>query len=110
MPNYKATGRPPSKNPRRNILTVKITDDEKERLEKAAAILTITKTRLVVEGINRMFNEAAATDWKRQQNRIEPTTPKRIDGRKLPPEELERMKTDFDPPAWADKGKEAGRK
>ena len=102
MPNYKATGRPPSKDPRRNTVTVKLTDEEKDRLEKAATILAMTKTRVIVEGINRIFDEAAAADWKRQ-NRIEPTTTREIDGRKLPPEELARMKTDFDPPAWAHK-------
>ena len=102
MPNYKATGRPPSKDPRDNIVTVKLTASEKERLEKAAQILDTTKTRVIVEGINRIFDEAAATDWKRQ-NRIEQTSTKAIDGRKLPPEELERMKTDFDPPPWATK-------
>lgn len=67
MPNYKATGRPPSNDPRRNVVTVKLSDAEKERLDLAAEILDITKTKVIVEGINRMMNEAGAVAYERQR-------------------------------------------
>lgn len=67
MPNYNATGRPPSKDPRKNYITVKMTDTEKEKLEATARILSMTKTSVIVAGVERMYTEAAAQEWKRTQ-------------------------------------------
>ena len=69
MPNYNAKGRPKVENPRKNYVTVKMTDEEKTRLDEAARLLDTTKTRVIVEGVDRIYNEAAAKAWKAQQRK-----------------------------------------
>lgn len=60
-------GRPPSLEPRTNNINVKLTDAEKERLEEAARLLDTTKTKVIVRGIDKVYDEAAAEAWKRQK-------------------------------------------
>lgn len=60
-------GRPPSVAPRVNNINVKLTDAEKERLEEAARLLDTTKTKVIVRGIDKVYDEAAAEAWKRQK-------------------------------------------
>lgn len=58
-------GRPPSKNPRRNHLHIMLSDDDAAKLEEAARLLDTDKTKVIVKGINRIYDEAAAEAWKR---------------------------------------------
>ena len=67
MPNYQAKGRPTPDNPRKNYVTVKMTDAEKARLDEAARMRKTTKTKVIVEGVERIYNEAAADAWKEQK-------------------------------------------
>lgn len=60
-------GRPPSLEPRTQKLTVMLSDAEKERLEEAARLLDTTKTKVIVRGIDKVYDEAAAEAWKRQK-------------------------------------------
>lgn len=60
-------GRPPSKNPRVKQITVMLSEAEKERLEEAARLLDTTKTKVIVRGIDKVYDEAAAEAWKRQK-------------------------------------------
>lgn len=58
-------GRPPSKNPRKNHLHIMLSDDDAAKLTEAARLLDTDKTKIIVKGINRIFDEAAAEAWKR---------------------------------------------
>ncbi len=58
-------GRPPSKNPRKNHLHIMLSDDDAAKLTEAARLLDTDKTKVIVKGINRIFDEAAAEAWKR---------------------------------------------
>lgn len=60
-------GRPPSKNPRETHIHVKLSAAENERLEEAARLLDTTKTKVIVRGIDKVYDEAAAEAWKRQK-------------------------------------------
>ena len=60
-------GRPPSKNPQVKQITVMLSEAEKERLEEAARLLDTTKTKVIVRGIDKVYDEAAAEAWKRQK-------------------------------------------
>jgi len=66
--NHLAKGRPPSPAPRTIHVTIKMTEAEKRRLDVTAEILGTTKTKVLIEGLNRMMNEAAAIEKKRQDS------------------------------------------
>ena len=57
-------GRPPSENPRLHNLHIRLSDEDAETLEEAARLTKKTKTAVIVEGIKRVYNEAAAQAWK----------------------------------------------
>ena len=63
-------GRPASAAPRVNTVTIKLSDAERQRLEETAAMLGITKTRVLVEGLNRINAEAAAKEAKAERAAI----------------------------------------
>ncbi len=62
-------GRPPSEAPRVERVEIKLTEAEKERLEEAAHLLDTTKTKVIVRGIEKVYDEAAAEAWKRQKGK-----------------------------------------
>ena len=62
-------GRPPSEAPRVERVEVKLTEAEKERLDEAARLLDTTKTKVIVRGIDKVYDEAAAAAWKRQKEK-----------------------------------------
>lgn len=62
-------GRPPSLSPRTQKLTIMLSDAEKERLEETARLLNTTKTKVIVRGIDKVYDEAAAEAWKQQKER-----------------------------------------
>lgn len=67
MPNYNATGRPPSKNPRGNTLHIRLSDADAERLTEAARMTSKTKTAVIVEGIDLVYTRAVMDERKRQK-------------------------------------------
>lgn len=60
-------GRPASEKPRLNNLHIRLSDEDAETLEEAARLTKKTKTAVIVEGVKRIYNEAAAEAWKEQQ-------------------------------------------
>ena len=62
-------GRPPSLTPRVNRVTVALSDDEAAKLDEAARLLDTTKTKVIVRGIDKVYDEAAAEAWKRQKEK-----------------------------------------
>lgn len=57
-------GRPPSLDPRRNHIGINLTDGEKARLEETARLMKLTKTNVIVEGINRLYLQAKTNERK----------------------------------------------
>lgn len=57
-------GRPPSENPRLNNLHIRLSDEDAETLNEAARLTKKTKTAVIIEGINLVYNNAAAEAWK----------------------------------------------
>lgn len=60
-------GRPPSATPRTNYVGVKLSEAEANKLDEAARLLDTTKTKVIVRGIEKVYDEAAAEAWKRQK-------------------------------------------
>lgn len=60
-------GRPPSVAPRVARVTVALSEVEADKLEEAARLLDTTKTKVIVRGIEKVYDEAAAEAWKRQK-------------------------------------------
>lgn len=56
-------GRPPSEKPRLNNLHVRLSDEDAEMLEEAARLTGKKKTAVIVEGVRRVYEEAAAKAW-----------------------------------------------
>ena len=75
--NHSATGRPPSADPKKNYITIKMTDGEKEELEETAHLLQMKKSRVLVEGMHRMTEKARAEAWQRTKGEF--STPKQPD-------------------------------
>ena len=57
-------GRPHSENPRTNNLHIRLSDEDAEKLEEAARLKGTTKTKVILAGISRIYDEAAAEAWK----------------------------------------------
>jgi hypothetical protein len=53
----KATGRPKSDNPRRNPITVRLTDEELSMLKKYAEKHSVTMTQVILGGIRKCCSE-----------------------------------------------------
>jgi predicted DNA-binding protein len=51
------TGRPKIENPRKNNTRIRMTDDEVKMLEFCAKKTGKTKTDIVIDGIQRIYNE-----------------------------------------------------
>ena len=62
-------GRPPSAEPRINYVGVKLSEAEAAKLDEAARLLDTTKTKVIVRGIDKVYDEAAAEAWKRQKEK-----------------------------------------
>lgn len=60
-------GRPPSAAPRETHIHVKLSETEANKLDEAARLLDTTKTKVIVRGIEKVYDEAAAEAWKRQK-------------------------------------------
>lgn len=60
-------GRPPSAEPRTKNINVKLSEAEADKLDEAARLLDTTKTKVIVRGIEKVYDEAAAEAWKRQK-------------------------------------------
>jgi len=56
-------GRPPSEKPRLKNLHVRLSDEDAEMLEEAARLTGQKKTAVIVEGVRRVYEEAAAKAW-----------------------------------------------
>lgn len=55
-------GRPPSENPKRNQMRIRLTDSEREKLEYAARVLGLSMTDVVRHGISEMYEKALKTE------------------------------------------------
>ena len=62
-------GRPPSAAPRVARVTVALSEAEAAKLDEAALLLDTTKTKVIVRGIEKVYDEAAAEAWKRQKEK-----------------------------------------
>lgn len=51
------TGRPKSENPKKNDTRIRMTDDEVKMLDYCSEKLGVTKTEVVIKGINMVFSE-----------------------------------------------------
>ena len=60
MANY--NGRPPSLDPRKNHIGINLTDGEKARLEETAKLLEMTKTNVIVKGIDTLYLQAKTAE------------------------------------------------
>ena len=56
-------GRPPSEKPRLKNLHVRFSDEDAEMLEEAARLTGQKKTAVIVEGVRRVYEEAAVQAW-----------------------------------------------
>ena len=56
MPTKK--GRPLSENPKRNNTRIRMTDEERSRLEYAAKVLGLTKADVIRKGVDIMYEKA----------------------------------------------------
>lgn len=50
-------GRPKAENPRSNIVTLRLTIEELSRLEEFAKSKSLTKTQVILEGLNKVYSE-----------------------------------------------------
>lgn len=57
-PRGNPNGRPPSPRPRTSSLTIRLTAEEKEKLDETAHMTHNTKTGVIVEGINAVYSKA----------------------------------------------------
>lgn len=51
MPNFKATGRPASPEPKNHNINIRVTDQEKGDIERLASIMETSKTRAIVKAV-----------------------------------------------------------
>lgn len=51
-------GRPPSADPKHNDMKIRLTDSERERLDYAAKVLGMTKSDVIRQGIDLMYQKA----------------------------------------------------
>lgn len=52
-----AHGRPPSKNPRCNDTRIRLTDDERNKLDYCSKVTGMTKADVIRKGIDLVYNE-----------------------------------------------------
>lgn len=52
-----AKGRPPSKNPKRNDTSIRLTDNEAEKLEYCSKKTGMTKADIIRKGIDMVYAE-----------------------------------------------------
>lgn len=50
-------GRPKAENPRCNIVTLRLTDEELSQLEEFAESKSLTKTQVILEGLEKVYSE-----------------------------------------------------
>ena len=54
----KKAGRPFSENPKRNDTRIRMTDGEVEKLEYCCKVLGLTKTEVIRQGVDMMYEKA----------------------------------------------------
>ena len=55
-------GRPPSADPKRNDMKIRLTDSERAKLDYAAQVLGMTKADVIRHGIDFMYHKAKETE------------------------------------------------
>lgn len=50
-------GRPKAENPRNKIVTLRLTVEEFERLEEFSKEKSLTKTQVILEGLEKVYSE-----------------------------------------------------
>ena len=56
-------GRPPSEKPRLKNLHIRLSEEDAEMIDEAARLTGQKKTAVIVEGVKRVYEEAAAKAW-----------------------------------------------
>lgn len=57
MPNFKATGRPASPEPKNNNINIRVTDQERGDIERLASIMETSKTRAIVTAVRDKLDQ-----------------------------------------------------